>query len=122
MMNRNVQQYEAQVSRVIVRMKGASRAAWLAGLGALSRVQTNAPRVYADLVREGAVYEGRARRSALRAIDAVKATRGYETVEKAARTYGRKLSAAYAAPATTRARAATKRTARPATTRAKRAA
>jgi poly(hydroxyalkanoate) granule-associated protein len=96
MTTRNVQAYEAQVSKVFGKVKVASRHAWLAGLGAISRVQTSVPRVYAELVREGAQYEGRARRNAQRALDAVKSSRGFETVEKTARTYQRKLRKAYA--------------------------
>jgi hypothetical protein len=95
MMSRNVQAYEVQVQRVFGKVKGASRAAWLASLGAISRVQTNVPRVYANLVREGAAYEGHAVRSAKRMVEAVKATRGFGTVEKTARTYQRKLRKAY---------------------------
>lgn len=96
MIRSNVQAYEAQVSKVFGKVKVASRHAWLASLGAISRVQTNVPRVYAELVREGTQYEGRAKRSAQRAIDAVKSSRSFETVEKTARTYQRKLRKAYA--------------------------
>ena len=96
MTTRNVQAYEAQVSKVFGKVKVASRHAWLAGLGAISRVQTSVPRVYAELVREGVQYEGRAKRNAQRALDAVKSSRGFETVEKTARTYQRKLRKAYA--------------------------
>ena len=92
----NVQSYEVQVSKVVGKVKVASRGAWLASLGAIARVQTTAPRVYATLVREGEQFEGRAVRSARRVVKAVKATRGYETVEKAGRAYARKLRSAYA--------------------------
>ena len=78
------------------KVKVASRGAWLAGLGAIARVQTTAPRVYASLVRDGEQFEGRAMRSAQRVVNAVKTSRGYETVEKAGRTYARKLRKAYA--------------------------
>jgi poly(hydroxyalkanoate) granule-associated protein len=95
MTSRNVQAYEAQVNRVFGKVKVASRGAWLAGLGAIARVQQQAPNVYAELVREGEQFEGRAVRSAKRMVDAVKASRGYETVERASRAYTRKLRKAY---------------------------
>lgn len=131
---RNVQAYEVQVSKVLGKVKVASRGAWLAGLGAIARVQTTAPRVYASLVREGEQFEGRAVRSAQRVVKAVKATRGYETVEKAGQTYARKLRKAYAGTAAAvrpharsaaakpaAAKRTVKRTARTAVRRAKRA-
>jgi hypothetical protein len=52
--------------------------------------------MYASLVREGEQFEGRAMRSARRVMNAMKTSRGYETVEKAARTYQRRLRKAYA--------------------------
>jgi len=96
----NVQSYEVQVSKVVGKVKVASRGAWLASLGAIARVQTTAPRVYATLVREGEQFEGRAVRSARRMVKAVQATRGYETVEKAGRAYARTLRKAYSGTAT----------------------
>lgn len=131
MTSRNVQAYEQQVTRVFGKVKVASRGAWLAYLGAIARVQQQAPSVYANLVREGEQFEGRAVRSAKRMVDAVKATRGYETVERTSRAYARRLRKAYTGTTvTTRPQAAkpaaakrsVKRTAKTAVRRVKRAA
>lgn len=96
-MTRNVQTHEVPVARVIGKVKVASRGAWLAGLGAIARVQRRVPTVYATLVREGEQFEGRAVRSAQRVVEAVKSSRGYETVERTGRAYARRLRSAYAA-------------------------
>src|SRR5512137_3193700 len=96
-MSRNVQAYEVPVSRVLGKVKVASRGAWLAGLGAIARVQRRAPTVYATLVREGAQFEGRAVKSARRVVEAVKSSRGYEAVERTGRDYARRLRTAYVA-------------------------
>jgi|APFre7841882724_1041349.scaffolds.fasta_scaffold02155_2 poly(hydroxyalkanoate) granule-associated protein len=135
MMTRNVQAYEVQVSKVFGKVKVASRHAWLAGLGAIAQVQRQAPGVYASLVREGEQFEGRAVRSAKKMVNAMKSSRGFETVEKAARTYQRKLRKAYvettaavrpqakaAAAKPAAAKRAVTRTARTAARRVKRAA
>lgn len=94
-MSRNVQVHEVPVSRVFGKVKVASRGAWLAGLGAIARVQRRAPTVYATLVREGEQFEGRAVKSARRVVDAVKASRGYEAVERTGRDYAKRLRSAY---------------------------
>jgi poly(hydroxyalkanoate) granule-associated protein len=94
-MSRNIQAHEVPVSRVFGKVKVASRGAWLAGLGAIARVQRRAPTVYATLVREGAQFEGRAVKSARRVVDAVKASRGYEAVERTGRDYAKRLRSAY---------------------------
>ena len=96
-MSRNLQAHEVPVSRVLGKVKVASRGAWLAGLGAIARVQRRVPTVYATLVREGERFEGRAVKSAQRVVEAVKASRGYEAVERTGRDYARRLRSAYVA-------------------------
>jgi hypothetical protein len=129
--------YEAQFAQVFGKVKGASRGAWLAGLGAVARVQTQAPRYIAGLVREGERVEGRAIKSAGELLATVKSSPGYVAVRKAARPYVGKLQKVYgetAAVVRERIRAANgkgvvatakrtvKRTAKTATRRVKRAA
>jgi len=87
--------YEAQVAQVFGKVKGASRGAWLAGLGAVARVQSQAPRYIAGLVREGERVEGRAIKSAGELLATVKSSPGYTAVRKAARPYVGKLQKVY---------------------------
>ena len=87
--------YEAQFAQVFGKVKGASRGAWLAGLGAVARVQTKAPRYIAGLVREGERFEGRAVKTAGELLATVKASPGYVAVRKAARPYVGKLQKVY---------------------------
>jgi hypothetical protein len=118
--------YDKQLARAFVKVKGASRGAWLASLGAIARVQTGGPRYFASLVRDGERFEVKARKSANEMVAAVRPYLG-----KLQRAYGEGVvamrgrfarvqngAAKAAAPATKRVR----RTVRPATTRARRAA
>ena len=100
MIARTANAYEQQLSQVFVKVKGASRGAWLAGLGAVARVQTQAPRYVAGLVKEGERFEGRALKSAGEIIATIKESRGYEKVRKAAKPYVGKLQKAYGETAT----------------------
>jgi hypothetical protein len=132
---RTANAYEQQLTQVFGKVKGAYRGAWLAGLGAVSRVQHQAPRYVAGLVKEGERFEGRALKSAGEIIATIKESRGYETVRKAARPYVGKLQRVYGETATavrqglkgngvakavSTAKREVKRTARSATRRAKR--
>lgn len=50
---------------------------WLAGLGALSRTQSEGPRIFQELVEEGAEYDKRARTASKQMLDsALKQVRG----------------------------------------------
>jgi poly(hydroxyalkanoate) granule-associated protein len=126
--------YERQFANVFGKVKGASRGAWLAGLGAVARVQSQAPRYVSGLVKDGERFEGRALKSAEQIIATIKESRGYETVRKATRPYVGKLRRAYGETATavrtrlagngaaktlTAAKRSVKRTAKTATRRAK---
>jgi hypothetical protein len=64
MIARTANAYEQQLTQVFGKVKGASRGAWLAGLGAVARVQSRAPRYVAGLVKDGQRFEGRALKSA----------------------------------------------------------
>jgi poly(hydroxyalkanoate) granule-associated protein len=92
---RTANAYEQQLTQVFGKVKGAYRGAWLAGLGAVARVQTQAPRYVAGLVKEGERFEGRALKSAEQVIATIKESRGYEKVRKAARPYVGRLQKAY---------------------------
>jgi poly(hydroxyalkanoate) granule-associated protein len=100
MIARTANAYEQQLAQVLVKVKGASRGAWLAGLGAVARVQTQAPRYVAGLVKDGERFEGRALKSAEEIVATIKESRGYEKVRKAARPYIGKLQRAYGETAT----------------------
>jgi poly(hydroxyalkanoate) granule-associated protein len=92
---RTANAYEQQLTQVFGKVKGAYRGAWLAGLGAVARVQTQAPRYVAGLVKEGERFEGRALKSAEQVIATIKESRGYEKVRKVARPYVGRLQKAY---------------------------
>jgi poly(hydroxyalkanoate) granule-associated protein len=100
MIARTANAYERQLTQVFGKVKGASRGAWLAGLGAVARVQSQAPRYVSGLVRDGARFEGRALKSAGEIIATLKDSRGYEVVQRAARPYLGKLQKAYGETAT----------------------
>jgi hypothetical protein len=136
MIARTANAYEQQLSQVFVKVKGASRGAWLAGLGAVARVQSHAPRYVAGLVKDGQRFEGRALKSAGEIVATIKESRGYGVMQKAAKPYIGKLQKAYGETATavrTRltgngvtkavatAKRSVKRTAKTASRRAKRA-
>ena len=87
--------YEIQLSRALGAVRGVSRGAWLAGLGAVSRVQSTAPRYFASLVREGERFEGRAKKTAGELIATVKSSPGYAAVHRATRPYVGRLQRAY---------------------------
>jgi hypothetical protein len=87
--------YEAQLAQVFGKVKGASRSAWLAGLGAVARVQSQAPRYIAGLVRDGERFEGRAIKSAGELFATVKSSPGYAAVRKATRPYVGRLQKVY---------------------------
>ena len=97
---RTANAYEQQLTQVFGKVKGAYRGAWLAGLGAVARVQSQAPRYVAGLVKDGERFEGRALKSAEQVIATIKESRGYEKVRKAARPYVGKLQKAYGETAT----------------------
>lgn len=97
---RTANAYEQQLTQVFGKVKGASRGAWLAGLGAVARVQSRAPRYMSGLVKDGERFEGRALKSAGDIIATIKDSRGYEVVQKAARPYLGKLRKAYGETAT----------------------
>jgi poly(hydroxyalkanoate) granule-associated protein len=100
MIARTANAYEQQLTQVFGKVKGASRGAWLAGLGAVARVQTRAPRYVAGLVKDGQRFEGRALKSAGEIVATIKESRGYEVVQKAAKPYIGKLQKAYGETAT----------------------
>jgi poly(hydroxyalkanoate) granule-associated protein len=83
MIARTANAYEQQLTQVFGKVKGASRGAWLAGLGAVARVQSRAPRYMSGLVKDGERFEGRALKSASEIIATIKDSRGYEVVQKA---------------------------------------
>ncbi len=95
MIARTANAYEQQLTQVFGKVKGASRGAWLAGLGAVARVQSRAPRYMSGLVKDGARFEGRALKSAGEIIATIKESRGYDVVQKAAKPYIGKLQKAY---------------------------
>ena len=92
---RTANAYEIQINRAVGAVKGASRGAWLAGLGAVARVQMQAPRYIATLVREGERFEGRAIKSAGHLFATVKSSPGYVAVRKVARPYVGTLQKVY---------------------------
>ena len=100
MIARTANAYEQQLTQVFGKVKGASRGAWLAGLGAVARVQARAPRYMSGLVKDGERFEGRALKSAGEIIATIKDSRGYEVVQKAAKPYIGKLRKAYGETAT----------------------
>ena len=100
MIARTANVYEQQLTQVFGKVKGASRGAWLAGLGAVARVQSRAPRYMSGLVKDGERFEGRALKSAGDIIATIKDSRGYEVVQKAAKPYIGKLRKAYGETAT----------------------
>jgi poly(hydroxyalkanoate) granule-associated protein len=100
MIARTANAYEQQLTQVFGQVKGASRGAWLAGLGAVARVQSRAPRYMSGLVKDGERFEGRALKSAGEIIATIKDSRGYEVVQKAAKPYIGKLRKAYGETAT----------------------
>jgi hypothetical protein len=100
MIARTANAYEQQLTQVFGKMKGASRGAWLAGLGAVARVQSRAPRYVAGLVKDGQRFEGRALKSAGEIVATIKESRGYGAMQKAARPYIGKLQKAYGETAT----------------------
>lgn len=128
--------YEIQLSRALCAVRGASRGAWLASLGAVSRVRSTAPRYFASLVREGERFEGRAKKTAGELIATVKSSPGYAAVRKATRPYVGRLQKVYgetasvvrarigavAAKRDSASKQATKRTAKGGRARMKRAA
>ena len=95
MIARTANAYEQQLTQVFGKVKGASRGAWLAGLGAVARVQSRAPRYMSGLVKDGERFEGRALKSAGEIIATIKESRGYDVVQKAAKPYIGKLQKAY---------------------------
>jgi hypothetical protein len=97
---RTANAYERQLTQVFGKFKGASRGAWLAGLGAVARVQSQAPRYVSGLVRDGERFEGRALKSAGEIFATIKDSRGYGAVQKAAKPYLGKLKKAYGETAT----------------------
>jgi poly(hydroxyalkanoate) granule-associated protein len=96
MIARSASAYEQQITQVFGKVKGASRGAWLAGLGAVARVQSQAPRYVSGLVKDGERFEGRALKSANEILATIKESRGYGAVQKAAKPYLGKLRKAYA--------------------------
>ena len=100
MIARTANAYEQQLTQVFGKVKGASRGAWLAGLGAVARVQSRAPRYMSGLVKDGERFEGRALKSANEIIATIRDSRGYEVVQKAAKPYIGKLRKAYGETAT----------------------
>lgn len=100
MIARSASAYEQQLTQVFGKVKGASRGAWLAGLGAVARVQSQAPRYVSGLVKDGERFEGRALKSANEIIATIKESRGYGAVQKAAKPYLGKLRKAYGETAT----------------------
>lgn len=92
--------YERQLTQVFGKVKGASRGAWLAGLGAVARVQSRAPRYVSGLVKDGERFEGRALKSANEILATIRESRGYGAVQKAAQPYLGQLRKAYGETAT----------------------
>ncbi len=101
MIARSTRAYERQLTQVFGKVKGASRGAWLAGLGAVARVQSQAPRYVSGLVKDGERFEGRALKSANEVIATIRESRGYGAVQKAAKPYLGKLRKTYGKTAST---------------------
>lgn len=58
--------FQAQAEQVSRRLGESAQTVWLAGLGALGRVQSEGSKLFDSLVREGAAYERSGQRSGQR--------------------------------------------------------
>ncbi|KAB7769432.1 phasin family protein [Xanthomonas maliensis] len=65
--------FQAQAEQISRRLGESAQTVWLAGLGALGRVQNEGSKLFDSLVREGAAYERSGRRQAAASADELRA-------------------------------------------------
>ncbi|CEE22552.1 phasin family protein [Xanthomonas citri pv. citri] len=63
------QGFQAQAEQISRRLGESAQTVWLAGLGALGRVQNEGSKLFDSLVREGAAYERTGQRRAAESVD-----------------------------------------------------
>lgn len=63
------QGFQAQAEQISRRLGESAQTVWLAGLGALGRVQSEGSKLFDALVREGAAYERTGQRKAVESVD-----------------------------------------------------
>ncbi|AAW75647.1 phasin family protein [Xanthomonas oryzae pv. oryzae] len=63
------QGFQAQAEQISRRLGESAQTVWLAGLGALGRVQSEGGKLFDSLVREGAAYERTGQRKAAESVD-----------------------------------------------------
>ncbi|WP_434989923.1 phasin family protein [Xanthomonas melonis] len=61
--------FQAQAEQISRRLGESAQTVWLAGLGALGRVQNEGSKLFDSLVREGAAYERSGQRKAANSVD-----------------------------------------------------
>lgn len=61
--------FQAQAEQISRRLGESAQTVWLAGLGALGRVQSEGGKLFDSLVREGAAYERSGQRKAAESVD-----------------------------------------------------
>ncbi|AVQ06703.1 TPA: phasin family protein [Xanthomonas vasicola pv. zeae] len=61
--------FQAQAEQISRRLGESAQTVWLAGLGALGRVQSEGGKLFDSLVREGAAYERTGQRKAAESVD-----------------------------------------------------
>ncbi|MFC7521919.1 phasin family protein [Xanthomonas populi] len=61
--------FQAQAEQISRRLGESAQTVWLAGLGALGRVQTEGGKLFDSLVREGAAYERTGQQKATESVD-----------------------------------------------------
>ncbi|MCC4621626.1 phasin family protein [Xanthomonas cassavae CFBP 4642] len=61
--------FQAQAEQISRRLGESAQTVWLAGLGALGRVQSEGGKLFDSLVREGAAYERTGQRKAADSVD-----------------------------------------------------
>ncbi|MBB4708865.1 phasin family protein [Xanthomonas arboricola] len=75
--------FQAQAEQISRRLGESAQTVWLAGLGALGRVQSEGGKLFDSLVREGAAYERSGQRKAAESVDELR--EGVETQFEQAR-------------------------------------
>ncbi|MFC3277466.1 phasin family protein [Xanthomonas fragariae] len=63
------QGFQAQAEQISRRLGESAQTVWLAGLGALGRVQSEGGKLFDSLVREGAAYERTGQRKAAESVE-----------------------------------------------------
>ncbi|NJC48437.1 UNVERIFIED_ORG: poly(hydroxyalkanoate) granule-associated protein [Xanthomonas campestris] len=64
--------FQAQAEQISRRLGESAQTVWLAGLGALGRVQSEGGKLFDSLVREGAAYERSGQRKAAESVDGLR--------------------------------------------------